>query len=120
MRSKFEQRVKEMFPDSNYESEKLEYTVIETHVYIPDFIIYTDSGKKIYLECKGYFDLDDRKKMLNVIEQYPSLDIRMVFQNPNIRISNRSKTKVSEWCDKHNIKWGTIKTIEQWLHDSDN
>ena len=58
-----------------YETQKINY-IPKTKVYTPDFYFpLTD----IYVEAKGYFDMDDRVKMLLVKKQHPDLDIRFVF-----------------------------------------
>ena len=55
-------------------------------------MLTTRTGKLIIIETKGRFVTADRQKMLLVKEQYPDLDIRFVFSNPNSRISKKSKT----------------------------
>ena len=69
-----------------YESEKLSYTI--EHNYTPDFVLpnYT------YLEAKGYWAPEDRRKILAVKKSNPDVDIRMVFQSPYNTISKKSKT----------------------------
>lgn len=85
-----------------YESVKIPYLIPESkHIYTPDFPI----SKKIFLEAKGKFVFQDRKKHLLLKEQYPDLTFILVFQNANQRISKKSKTTYSMWCDKHGIKW---------------
>ena len=61
-----------------YESEKLSYTI--EHHYTPDFILpnYT------YLEAKGYWSAEDRRKILAVKRDNPDVDLRMIFQSPYI------------------------------------
>lgn len=115
-RSKYEREIHETYSDLKYESEKISYIIPAVkHTYIPDFICITDKGNKIYIETKGRFTSADRKKMLLVTQQYPDLDIRIVFQNPNIRISKTSKTTVAEWCIKYNIKYGNKDSIKKWI-----
>jgi len=93
-----------------YETTKVAYTI--QHNYIPDFIL--PSG--MILEAKGYWDEDDRRKIKAIKQQNPDLDLRMVFQNPYLKISKRSKTTYAQWCDKHDIKWCSYSTIPiEWL-----
>ena len=47
--------------DYEYESTKISYTI--SHNYTPDFIL---PNKHVVLECKGYWDSDDRRKIKNV------------------------------------------------------
>ena len=93
-----------------YESHKVAYTI--QHHYTPDFLL--PSG--ICLETKGYWDAEDRRKILAVIRDNPDLDIRMVFQAPFNKISKKSKTTYAQWCEKHNIKWAAVHAIPiDWL-----
>lgn len=115
-RSKFEDSIAKLYPNLVYECIKLNYTIPSTkHLYIPDFKLVTKSNKVIWIEAKGLFKVADRKKMILVKEQYPDLDIRFIFQNPNVKISKTSQTTAAEWCIKHGFKYGNIKTIEKWL-----
>ena len=80
-----------------YETEKLSY-VIE-HRYTPDFKLPNYK----YLEVKGYWDAEDRRKILAVKRDNPDIDLRMVFQSPYNTISKKSKTNYAKWCEKHDI-----------------
>ena len=93
-----------------YESEKLGYTI--EHNYTPDFVLpnYT------YLEAKGYWAPEDRRKILAVKKSNPDVDIRMVFQSPYNTISKKSKTTYAKWCDRHDIPWSSYQEIPiEWL-----
>ena len=93
-----------------YESEKLSYTI--EHNYTPDFVL----PNYLYLEAKGYWDPEDRRKILAVKRCNPDVDIRMVFQSPYNTISKKSKTTYAQWCDKHDIPWTSYKDIRiEWL-----
>ena len=93
-----------------YETHKIAYQI--QHHYSPDFIL----PNGIILECKGYWDAPDRRKIKNVCEQNPDLDIRMVFQAPFNRISKKSKTTYAKWCDRHSIPWTSFHNIPiEWL-----
>ena len=93
-----------------YESTKVPYVI--QHTYTPDFIL----PNGVWLECKGYWDSADRKKVKSVIEQNPDIDLRMVFQAPYNTISKKSKTTYAKWCERHGIKWTSFATIPiQWL-----
>ena len=93
-----------------YESLKVAYTI--QHHYLPDFIL----PNGVYLETKGYWDADDRRKILAVIRDNPDIDLRMVFQAPFNKISKKSKTTYAQWCEKHNIKWAAVHAIPiDWL-----
>ena len=118
-RSKFEKTISAALKKAcityTYEQDVLAYTVpMKTCKYTPDF-----KGAKsgIFLEVKGIFDLADRQKHLLIREQYPHLDIRLVFQNANAKIYKRSKTTYAMWCDKHNIKWCHKVLPASWIKE---
>ena len=97
-----------------YETEKLPYVM--KHNYIPDFIITRKDGSKLYIEAKGYFDLNARRKMLEVKEQHPELDIRILFET-NKRIRKGSKTLYSDWCDKNEYQYAFGEVPEEWYEN---
>lgn len=93
-----------------YESTQVPYQI--QHNYTPDFLL--PSG--IYLECKGYFAAEDRRKIKAVKEQHPEIDLRMVFQAPFNKINKKSKTTYAKWCEKHGIPWTSFTQIPiEWL-----
>ena len=93
-----------------YESTKVPYTIM--HNYTPDFVL--PSG--ILLECKGYWDSDDRRKIKNVVQQHPKLDLRMIFQAPYNTISKKSKTTYAKYCEKLSIPWASFTNIPiEWF-----
>ena len=113
-RSGLEERIAELFENLGviyeYESTKVPYVI--QHNYTPDFLL----ANGIYLEAKGYWDAEDRRKMLAVKKANPDLDIRMVFQTPYNTISKKSKTTYAQFCDKHEIPWTTFTDIPvEWL-----
>ena len=113
-RSKLEERIADLFKNLGviyeYESTKVPYVI--QHNYTPDFLL----ANGIFLEAKGYWDSEDRRKMLAVKKANPDLDIRMVFQTPYNTISKKSKTTYAQWCDKHEIPWTTFTDIPvEWL-----
>ena len=113
-RSGLEERVADLLVDLGvkyeYESKKVPYII--QHCYTPDFIL----PNGVWLECKGYWDSKDRKKIKEVIKQNPDIDLRMVFQAPYNTISKKSKTTYASWCEKLGIKWCSFATIPiEWL-----
>lgn len=87
---------------------KLNYVKPATnHKYLPDIVV---AG--IYFELKGRFTVADRKKMELVISQHPDLDIRVVLQNPKVKLSKASKTTYAEWCEKKKINWCTLEDMK--------
>jgi len=113
-RSGLEERVADLLVELGvsyeYESTKIPYVI--QHNYTPDFIL----PNGVYLECKGYWEPDDRRKIKNVKEQNPELDLRMVFQAPFNTISKKSKTTYAKWCERHDIPWTSFHNIPlDWL-----
>jgi hypothetical protein len=93
-----------------YESTKVPYTI--QHNYTPDFVL----PNHVYLEAKGYWAAEDRRKILAVKKDNPDIDLRMVFQSPYNKISKRSKTTYAQWCDKHAIPWTAYHEVPlDWL-----
>jgi hypothetical protein len=99
---KFATYLKEKRVHFKYEQDVIPFIISETRHYKPDFKLLKEDGEPMYIEVKGFFSPADRKKMLLVKESNPNLDVRMLFMSDN-RISKRSKTRYSEWCDKHNL-----------------
>ena len=94
-----------------YENTKVPYTI--EHLYCPDFYI---PSTDIYIEAKGYWRPDDRRKIKTIKEQHPEIDLRMCFQNPHKTISKKSKTTYGMWCDRYDIPWCDFKKIPiNWL-----
>ena len=84
-----------------YEKLIINYEWLESKKYIPDFVL----SNGIILEVKGRFVLEDRKKHVLIRDQYPDMDLRILFENPNGKINKGSKTTYGMWCDKNGIKW---------------
>jgi len=114
-RSKLEEKVADLLVELGvkyeYETTKVPY-VIE-HVYTPDFIL----PNGVVLECKGYWDSDDRRKIKAVKTLNPELDLRMVFQAPFNTISKRSKTTYAKWCEKNKFQFCDRVIPEEWIQE---
>tara|TARA_R100000781_G_scaffold95621_1_gene59725 strand:- start:165 stop:536 length:372 start_codon:yes stop_codon:yes gene_type:complete len=93
-----------------YESKKISYVI--QHHYTPDFIL----PNHVVLECKGYWDAQDRRKIKTIKKDNPDIDLRMVFQAPFNTISKKSKTTYAQWCDNLGIPWTSFTNIPlDWL-----
>lgn len=120
LRSGYEKKVAEYLAERKvrfaYEEDKVAYVVPSTkRNYIPDFRL----PNGIYLEAKGKFDAASRRKMLLVVEQNPDLDIRMLFMRDN-PIRKGSKTKYSDWAEKHGIKYAVSldgRVPAEWINE---
>jgi hypothetical protein len=95
-----------------YEQHKIEYIKpATTHSYTPDFRL----PNGIFVETKGRFVVEDRKKHILIKEQLPNLDIRFVFQNSKNKIRKGSKTTYADWCIKHGFKYADKTVPAEWL-----
>jgi len=113
-RSKLERGMGRLLEDEgvpfSYEPTRIKYK--KDHTYLPDFYI---ESKGYYIETKGRFLPSDRAKHLLIKEQNPDVEIRFVFQNPNARLSKKSKTTYSQWCEKHGYLWSGKKVPRSWF-----
>ena len=93
-----------------YESKKISYVI--QHRYTPDFVL----PNHVILECKGYWDAQDRRKIKTIKKDNPDIDLRMVFQAPYNTISKKSKTTYAKWCENLDIPWTSFHNIPlDWL-----
>lgn len=98
-----------------YEQHRIKYMVPESiHHYTPDFIL----ANGIIIETKGIWDADDRKKHQLIREQYPELDIRMVFSSSCSKLYKGSKTSYAEWCEKNDIMFADKLIPVEWLKET--
>jgi len=96
----------------NYETEILKYIVPERQAkYTPDFVFTKKNGEFMYVETKGRWTSVDRLKMKHVLASHPGVDIRMVFQNPNQKISKGSNTTYEIYANKIGINHVAKKDI---------
>ena len=101
-----------------YETKIISYTIPESvHTYTVDFSI---NIKDIHIEGKGFLsDHTERNKYILIKQQYPDIDLRFVFENPN-KLCGGMKQTHAEWAIKHGFKYCSIKdyeTIERWINE---
>jgi len=108
VRNKFEKSIarqlKRAKVEFKYESCRIPY-IIAGH-YIPDFTINTSTGL-LYIECKGYFRPEAKRKILAVKKQHPEIDLRILFYALNKRYI--------KWAEKNGIKYAISKIPKEWL-----
>lgn len=98
--------------DGEYEKHKIKYTIPATeHTYTPDFRL----PNGIFVETKGRFVIEDRKKHMLIKKQHPELDIRFVFQNSKNKIRKGSPTTYADWCNKHGFIYADKNIPQEWL-----
>jgi predicted nuclease of restriction endonuclease-like RecB superfamily len=99
-----------------YEEEAIPY-ILEKK-YVPDFILEFASGRKRYIEAKGYLRPDDMRKMVSVRKQHPDLEICIYFMKDN-KLNRNSKTRYSDWATKNGFDWAVGGIPKAWLIDED-
>lgn len=82
--------------------------------YVPDFVVTTKSGRKFFIEVKGYLRPEDRTKMIAVKHVNPDTDIRLLFAANN-KLRKGSKTTYMDWARKHGFEAAVGKIPKQWL-----
>lgn len=98
--------------DGEYEKHKIKYVIPATdHTYTPDFRL----PNGIFVETKGRFVVEDRKKHVLIKKQHPELDIRFVFQNSKNKIRKGSPTTYADWCIKHGFIYADKTIPQEWL-----
>lgn len=115
-KSKLEEKVwavlKKNFPSVKYEPQKYKFIQPEIErTYIPDF---KTGRSNIYIEAKGKLDLDTRKKMLWFRDSNPNIRIVFLFQNPDNKITKRSKTTYAMWATDNGFEWLDFR--KDWLN----
>lgn len=113
------EQLKKKKVEFSYESLKLKWEPpVRQRTYTPDFVIpRRDPLNPLVIECKGLWTAADRQKHQCIIEQFPHLDIRLVFDNPNQRLYKGSKTSYAEYCDKKGYKYSPLprEIPKEWL-----
>ena len=109
-------QIKEAKYPVNYETETLQYIVPQKNSkYTPDFIFTRKDGKTMYIETKGRWTSTDRQKMKNILASNPDIDLRIIFQNPNQKISKGSKTTYEAYALNIGIKHVAKKVLARAL-----
>ena len=87
IRSGLEEKVADLMVELDvkyeYESTKIPYQI--QFNYTPDFLL----PNGVYLECKRYWETEDRRKVKAVKQQHPDIDLRMVFRHYITRLVRR-------------------------------
>jgi hypothetical protein len=95
----------------HYEAQKFEYQT--SHTYTPDWKV----NDSLYIESKGLWDAKDRTKHKLVRANNPEVKFIMCFQNPNLKLSKKSKTTYAQYCDKQGWKWCTIENLVEAINN---
>lgn len=119
-RSDFERKISEQLNEEciewQYERDKFSYDVpARVGTYTTDFTI-KGRDKLIFVETKGKLDLEDRKKLKLIKEQYPDMDLRLLFMRDN-KIRKGSKTTYSKWAEKNGFKYAIKRIPKEWIKE---
>jgi predicted nuclease of restriction endonuclease-like RecB superfamily len=87
-----------------YETERIPY-VIAGH-YIPDFVVTTPTGR-IFIETKGYFRPEDKRKLVAVKKCNPQLDVRLLFY--------KEVPSQVRWAIKNGFKYAISTVPLDWI-----
>jgi len=117
-RSGFEKKLADQLSaagvEYGYETLKLDYIKPARKTsYRPDFVL----NNGIIIEAKGLFSSSDRQKLIQVKEQHPNKDIRIVFATPHKRISKQSKTTYAAWAEYKGFPWADRVIPKEWLRE---
>jgi hypothetical protein len=86
-------------------------SVVKRSLYTPDFFL----ANGVVIETKGRFTALDRKKALAILEQWPDVDYRLVFQRDN-KLSKSSGTRYSTWAESKGIPWHIGRRVpKEWM-----
>jgi hypothetical protein len=95
-----------------FEQHSIEYTVpARIAKYTPDFHLHGN----VFVETKGYFSPEDRKKHVHFKDSNPEVEIRFVFSRSSNKLSKTSKTTYASWCDKHGFKYADKLIPKEWF-----
>ncbi len=113
-RSSLEQKVSDLLPTVEYETDKIAYTVpASKHKYTPDFKLREND----FIEVKGRLLASERKKHLLIQEQHPEITIRFFFDKSQNKLYKGSPTTYAMWCEKNGFEWTDIRKglPKEWL-----
>lgn len=96
-----------------YETIKIKWIDFAIRSYTPDFVL--DNG--IIIEVKGFWSTGDRRKHLEIHQQHPNLDIRLVFENSSRKIRKGSATSYAKWCEKKDLVYCDRVIPQAWLKE---
>lgn len=85
------------------------------HVYHPDFLL----PHGVLVEAKGFMDAVERRKLLRVKQEHPALDLRLLFQRADTRITRALRSMTyAQWAERHGFPWAQGPEIpKSWLLD---
>ena len=117
-RSGFEASIAEQLDSDGIEFayEPGTYLYSSPREYTPDFVL--PGG--VVVEAKGNLSPQDRRLLLEVRDQNPGLDLRLLFERAGNRLTPKRYAKTSmtygEWATKHGFIWAEGPSIpREWI-----
>lgn len=109
-RSGLEKKFAELTPRGMFKFEPytIPYTIHRN--YKPDFVF----GDYL-IECKGYFRVGDTQKYTSIRDSLAGQELIFVLSDPNKKLRKGSKMTMGQWCDKEELQFFTLQTIDDLL-----
>ena len=75
----------------------------------------------LLLSVKGFFREGDTKKYTSVRDSLPRhQQLVFVLMNPDKKVRKGGKLTMAEWCERENIKWYNVDTLQELIEDVSN
>ena len=109
-RSGLEKKFAELTPRGMFKFEPytIPYTIHRN--YKPDFVF----GDYL-IECKGYFRAGDTQKYTAIRDSLAGQELIFVLSDPNKKLRKGAKMTMGQWCDKEELQFFTLQTIDDLL-----
>jgi hypothetical protein len=109
-RSGLEKKFAELTPRGMFKFEPytIPYTIHRN--YKPDFV-FGDYP----IECKGYFRVGDTQKYTAIRDSLAGQELIFVLSDPNKKLRKGAKMTMGQWCDKEELQFFTLQTIDDLL-----
>jgi hypothetical protein len=109
-RSGLEKKFAELTPRGMFKFEPytIPYTIHRN--YKPDFVF----GDYL-IECKGYFRVGDTQKYTAIRDSLAGQELIFVLSDPNKKLRKGAKMTMGQWCDKEELQFFTLQTIDDLL-----
>ena len=109
-RSGLEKKFAELTPRGMFKFEPftLPYTIHRN--YKPDFVF----GNYL-IECKGYFRVGDTQKYTSIRDSLAGQELIFVLSDPNKKLRKGAKMTMGQWCEKEELQFFTLQTIDDLL-----
>lgn len=82
--------------------------------YLPDFLVKTRDGRRVFIEAKGWLNTQAAEKMRYVKGWNPELDIRLVFQNGSGKVG-RLQSNNLQWSKRNKYPASEINIPDEWV-----